>query len=88
MDRGLILASRDRIALDAGGVSLIKLGLESTPVPTPDQVYNLATTTRAWDYPQIRHGIEVGLGVSSADLVEILFDGVDNSTEIENMYRA
>ena len=87
-DRGLILASRDRIALDAGGLSLIKLGLASTPVPTPDQVYNLAISTRVWDYPQIRHGIEVGLGVSSADLVEILFDSVDDSADIESMYRA
>jgi uncharacterized protein (DUF362 family) len=88
VDRGLVVASRDRIALDAGGVTLIKLGLESTAVPTPDQVHELALATRAWDYPQIRHGSGVGLGVAGADLVETLFDGVDDSAEIEAMYRA
>jgi uncharacterized protein (DUF362 family) len=87
-DRGLILASRDRVALDAGGVTLIKLGLESTAVPVPDQVYNLAMSTRVWDYPQIRHGSEVGLGVSTSDLVEIIFDTVDDAVTIEQMYRA
>ena len=83
-----MLASRDRIALDAGGVTLIKLGLENTPVPTPDQVHDLALGTRSWDYPQIRHGSAVGLGVASADLVEILFDGVDDASTIEATYRA
>lgn len=87
-DRGLILASRDRIAIDGGGVTLIKLGLDSTPVPTPDQVYDFALRTRAWDYPQIRHGSAVGLGVSSADLVELLFDAVDDAADIERIYRA
>jgi uncharacterized protein (DUF362 family) len=87
-DPQLMLASRDRIALDAGGLTLIKLGLERTPVPTPDQVYELALSTRVWDYPQIRHAGELGLGVTSADLVEILFEGVDDSAAIETMYRA
>ncbi len=88
VDRGHVLASRDRIALDAGGATLIKLGLEQTPVSVPDQVHDLALRTRAWDYPQIRHGIAVGLGVGGEDLVEILFDGVDDSAEIEAVYRA
>jgi uncharacterized protein (DUF362 family) len=84
---GLVLASRDRVALDAAGISLIKLGLESTPVPTPDQVYQLALSTRAWDYPQIRHASTMGLGVSSADAVELVFDGVEEAAEIERVYR-
>jgi uncharacterized protein (DUF362 family) len=84
----LILASRDRIALDAGGVSLIKLGLESTPVPVPDQVFAIATTTPSWAYPQIRHGSELGLGVARAELVDILFDGVDDAARFESVYRA
>ena len=87
-DRQLVLASRDRVALDAGGLTLIKRGLERTPVPTPDPVYELALSTKVWEYAQIRHGHELGLGVSGADLVEILFDGVDDSVEIESMYRA
>ena len=84
----LVLASRDRIALDAGGVSLIKIGLESTPVPVPDEVYALATTTVPWAYPQIRHGSDVGLGVARAELVDISFDGVDDAARFESTYRA
>jgi uncharacterized protein (DUF362 family) len=84
----LVLASRDRIALDAGGATLIKLGLESTHVALPDEVYPLATTTAPWAYPQIRHGSEIGLGVASSDLVDIAFDGVEAAAQFESLYRA
>jgi uncharacterized protein (DUF362 family) len=84
----LVMASRDRVALDAAGISLIKHELTRTPVPTPDEMHAYTTTTRAWSSHQIRHAIERGLGVGSPADVELRFESVAAAAEIEAIYRA
>lgn len=73
---GLVLASRDRVALDATGVSLIQHELESATVPTPDPANPVLKRDKAWSLPQIVNAGALGVGVTSADLVELRFDGV------------
>ncbi len=85
---GLIFASRDRVALDAAGASLLKFELGRTPVPMPDPMHALLTSTRAWALPQIVHGIERGLGVAGADRVALRFEGVPDAAAIEAVFRA
>jgi uncharacterized protein (DUF362 family) len=85
---GLILAGRDRVALDALGVSLIKLELERTLVPQPDASHELLTTTRPWDLPQIVRGAEYGIGSGSAGSAELAFEDVADAAAIEAIFRA
>jgi uncharacterized protein (DUF362 family) len=74
---GLVLASSDRVALDAAGVSLIQHELESASVPTPDAAYPVLRRERAWALPQIVNAAALGVGVGSADAVDLRFEGVD-----------
>jgi uncharacterized protein (DUF362 family) len=83
----LVMASRDRVALDAAGLSLIKHGLARTTVAIPDVLHGYTTTTPAWRSHQIRHAIERGLGVASAAEVELRFDSVAIAGELESIYR-
>ncbi len=85
---GLVMASKDRIAIDATAASLIKLELSRTNVETPDEMYKVLTTTKAWALPQIVHGIERGLGKARADLVDLRFDDVPDAKAIEALFRA
>jgi uncharacterized protein (DUF362 family) len=85
---GLVLASSDRVALDATGVSLIKLELGRTDVPTPDAAQAALTSTTPFMFPQIVEGAALGLGVSSADDVELLFDDVADAVELEAIFRS
>lgn len=85
---GLVFASRDRVALDAAAVSLIKLELERTTVPMPDVVHAILRRTRAWAMPQIVHGAERRLGVSSADRVALRLEGVRDGAALEAAFRA
>lgn len=85
---GLIFASRDRVALDAAGASLIKRELERTEVPMPDAVNAFLRRTRAWALPQITYGAQRNLGVSAADRVDLRFEGVADAAAIEAMFRA
>lgn len=85
---GLVMASKDRIALDAAAVSLIKLELTRTTVADPDEMHAVLTGTAVWSLPQIVHGIERGLGVASAEKVELRFDDVADAKAIEAMFRA
>jgi hypothetical protein len=61
---------------------------ETWTVPTPDAMHAYTTATRAWNFPQIRHGIERGLGVASAADVELIFESVATASELETIYRA
>lgn len=85
---GLIFAGRDRGALDAAAASLIKIELERTAVPMPDVVHALLRRTRAWALPQIVHGIERRLGVSSHERVALRLEGVRDAAELEAVFRA
>ncbi len=84
---GLVLASRDRVALDAAAAAVLQLELSRTEVDEPDAAYELLTTTAAWSLPQIVSAVERGLGASSADEVELRFDDVADETAIEAFFR-
>lgn len=59
---GLILAATDRIAIDAVGVAILR-----TYNTTPE-----VAKGRIFDLDQIRRAVELGIGVDSADRVEIV----------------
>jgi uncharacterized protein (DUF362 family) len=59
---GLILASRDRVAIDAVGVAILRT------YDTTDEVAN----GRIFDLDQIRRAAELGIGVPSADRIELV----------------
>lgn len=85
---GLVLASSDRVALDAAGVSLIKLELGRADVPQPDAAHAQLTSTAPFSFPQIVEASALGLGASSADDVELAFDDVPDATELEAIFRS
>jgi uncharacterized protein (DUF362 family) len=85
---GLVMASKDRIALDAAAVALIKVELGRTDVPEPDEVHAILKSTAVWSLPQIVHGIERGLGVPGHGDVELRFEDVADAEAIEAMFRA
>lgn len=85
---GLVMASKDRVALDAFGASLLQFELARTEVPAPDATYSILTGEKAWDLPQIVHAIDLGLGVTSADEVALAFDGVDEAAAIREYFLA
>jgi uncharacterized protein (DUF362 family) len=86
--RGLVLAGRDRVALDALGVSLIKHELASAAVPTPDAANPVLRRDSPWALPQIVNAIERGVGATGPADVSLVFDGVADSAAIEAIFRA
>jgi uncharacterized protein (DUF362 family) len=85
---GMVFASKDRIAVDAAAVSLMQVLLETANVPMPDAANAALKRDPAWKMPQVANGIERGIGVNSANLVELMFDGVDQAADIEAKFRA
>jgi uncharacterized protein (DUF362 family) len=85
---GLILASNDRVALDALAVSLIKLELGRNNVPQPDASHDSLLETNPWEFPQIMEGASLGLGVGSAADVTLAFEDVADAAEIEAIFRS
>lgn len=87
---GLILASSDRVALDALGVALLQSEQARTEVPAPDPVQELLRTTVAWKLPQILRGAQEGVGVSRPEDVLLRFEGVAEplATDLEARFRA
>ncbi len=62
VDAGLILAGTDRVAIDAVGVSILRL-LGTTPEVSGGRIFK---------QEQIARAAELGLGVSSANLIQIV----------------
>lgn len=85
---GLVLASRDRIALDAAAVSLIKLELSRTDVPQPDASHETLLATNAWSFPQIIEAGLRGIGATRATDVDLTFDDVPDADALEALFRA
>jgi uncharacterized protein (DUF362 family) len=85
---GLVLASRDRIALDAAAVSLIKLELSRTDVAQPDASHETLLATNAWSFPQIIEAGMRGIGATSAADVDLAFDDVPDAAALEALFRA
>lgn len=73
---GLIFASRDRVALDALGVSLIQEEQSRVVVEKPDEMQTLLKSTSAWKLPQIAGAVEVGLGAVGPEAVSLRFEGL------------
>lgn len=84
----LVMASRDRVALDVAGMSLIKHELARTTVPAPDAMHAYNTATKIWSSHQIRHAVERGLGAAGPDDVELRFESVETAAALEAIYRA
>ena len=87
---GLILASKDRIALDTACVSLVQHELGRVDVPSPDGAHNDLKSQRVWEMPQIKNGIELGIGVGGVDEASLVFDQVDEADAMasEAIWRA
>lgn len=85
---GLIFASKDRVALDAAAVSLIKLELGRTDVASPDRSQSVLRDTPAWELPQIAHAVDIALGALGPDGVTLAFHEVPDSADIEAIFRA
>ncbi len=83
---GYVLASADRVALDAMGVSLLQLERAGVEVSDPDATSDVLTRTNPWQMPQIVHAIDLGLGVSSSKAVTTAFDGVRNSAALQSRF--
>jgi uncharacterized protein (DUF362 family) len=85
---GLVLASSDRCALDAMGVSVIKHELGRTEVPTPDASHDRLLEMTPFTFPQIVHAAMLGLGAGSASEVELMFDDVADAEALETIFRS
>ncbi|HMJ12508.1 MAG TPA: DUF362 domain-containing protein [Polyangiaceae bacterium] len=85
---GLICASGNRAALDALGVSLIRLELSRTTVPRPDAAHQTLRQGSVWRLPQIANAGALGFGVAGPDAVTLHFDDVDDAEELEHIFRA
>jgi len=64
---GVVLAGTDRVALDAVGVALLRMHGAGGPV----------AAGRIGDQEQIRRAVELGLGVASAEAIEIASDSAE-----------
>jgi uncharacterized protein (DUF362 family) len=84
---GLVCASSNRAALDALGVALLKRELSRTNVPAPDAAQATLRQESPWRLPQIVNAAELGFGVTGPDRVELHFDGVEDSSELERILR-
>jgi len=67
----LIVASRDRIAVDAAGIAVLKsLGTEER-----------LQDRSVWDNPFLKHGIKIGLGIDSVAKLNLKDEGLDSEID-------
>jgi uncharacterized protein (DUF362 family) len=85
----VILASKDRVAIDATGASILKLEVSRVKVPTPDQAYPLLSAPGGpWELPQLKGARSIGIGITGPDKATLLFDSVADATAIETIFRS
>lgn len=73
----MILLSKDRVALDAAGLAVLRVyGTESWIENKP-----------VWDQVQLAEAARLGVGVSGPDEITLVADGVEEIDEIEAMLR-
>ncbi|MDJ0763738.1 MAG: DUF362 domain-containing protein [Myxococcota bacterium] len=79
---GIVLASKDRVACDAVSVAILKYyaGLQNI-----DRNY---VHKSVWEQRQIIHAGRIGLGVNNPDQIHILHTGIDEISDILNLWRA
>jgi len=85
---GLIMASKNRVALDAMAVSLIKLELGRNQVPQPDASNPVLMSTKPFALPQIKNAGMLGIGPASATDIDTLFDDVPDAAALEMIFRS
>jgi uncharacterized protein (DUF362 family) len=85
---GLILASKNRVALDALAISLIKLELGRNDVPQPDASHEMLMNTKPFMLPQLANGAMLGIGPADGTGVELIFDAVPDAADLETIYRS
>jgi len=85
---GLVMASKNRVAIDAMAISLIKLELGRTNVPQPDASHSVLMSTKPFALPQLLHGSMRGIGPASATDIDLLFDDVPDAAALEMIYRS
>lgn len=67
-DPGVIVASRDRVALDAVGLAILRLSGAGDPI----------SGMRVWDQEQLKRAIVLGLGAGSGEEIELVPDGEES----------
>ncbi|MEO1386270.1 MAG: DUF362 domain-containing protein [Cyanobacteria bacterium J06634_6] len=72
---GVMLASSDRIAIDAVGIAILRM-LGTTPE---------VSTGSIWSQTQIRRAADLGLGAISAEDIEIVTDDSESAQMAENL---
>lgn len=72
-EAGVILAGNDRIAIDAVGVAILRM-LGTTPEVSKGRVF---------EQEQIHRAVELGLGVSSPDQIQIVTDDAESKKVAE-----
>lgn len=73
-ETGLVAASNDPVAIDAVGLSILK-SLGTTP-----QVADISP----WDQPVLKRAVELQIGATGAQDIEIFSDGVEEIEEIKS----
>ena len=77
VETDLIVVGRDRVAVDAVGLSILKVvGTEEHIADRP-----------VWQQVQMAEALRIGLGVGGPDEVELFSDGIDEIDEIEAALR-
>lgn len=86
----LIVAGKDRVALDTVGVAILRHEIGRTSIPSPDASQTLLMGEGVWSHPQITNSIELGLGIATPDEGRLSFDGIadDEANAIEAIWRA
>lgn len=72
---GVVLAGVDRVAIDAVGVALLRIHGTKGPV----------SEGPIFAQEQIRRAVELGLGISSPDAIELVTDSPDGQTVIQRI---
>jgi len=77
VETDLIVVGRDRVAVDAVGLSILKVvGTEPHIADRP-----------VWEQVQMAEALRIGLGVGGPDEVELFSEGIDEIGEIETVLR-
>jgi uncharacterized protein (DUF362 family) len=85
----VILASRDRVALDATAASILKLDVSRTKIPTPDEAHPMLSQAGGpWNMPQLLAAVALKLGVSGPEGALLRFDSVADAVAIEGIFRS
>ena len=85
---GLMLAGKDRVALDAAGAAILKMELSRTQVDQPDELHAFLTSTDVFDLPQIVHGGALGIGIARPEDILLRFDDVAEAAALAALLQA